>query len=94
MYVFLRHLLAMTLFGIIPHLASEEVAPVDTAQWIQFDQWQPMNLASSYYSAYIDQEAKPGQRLSFWFDANFQGTDSVIPTGAESRTAQARRPSI
>ena len=69
----------MTLpLGIIPHLASEEAAPADTAQWIQFDQWQPMNLASSYYSAYIDQEAKRGQRLSFWFDANFQGTDSVI----------------
>ena len=59
----------------------EENKPIDTAQWMQFDTWKPMNLASSYYSAYIDENAGPDKRLSFWFDAHFRGTDHYSPPG-------------
>ena len=66
---------AMTFLGA---MSAAETATQQTARWIHFKEWQPVNLATSYFSAYFEKDAKSDKRLNLWFDANFRGVNSVI----------------
>ena len=64
----ITRILLITLVAVSAARAAEA-----SAAWISYGDWQPVGLATSYYTVEHDADG-----ASLWFNAHFQGHDSVI----------------